>query len=96
MATLSFNVAYGTTLEAASSAEVSSTIYAEDINLCQECIDLKNSCFACLTTEQQVFSDSGLTTIVADGYYRHPYNETETNPTWHIVDGYPQGEGFHN
>jgi len=94
MAILSFDVAYGTTLEEAKNAQVNGFIYAEDLNLCQSCIYIIGDCFACLTVNQQIFSDSSLTTLVPDGYYRHPYNENIQNPTWRIVNGKPQPGGF--
>jgi len=96
MATLSFNVAYATTLEGVLPLTPNSTIYVEDLGLCQSCIDITTSCYACLQTTQQVFSDSGLTTPVADGFYL-TYTGEETLPSvWHVVGGYPQGNGFYN
>jgi hypothetical protein len=43
-----------------------------------------------------LFNDAALTSPVADGYYLLKY-ETEENPAiWHIIEGFPQGEGFIN
>jgi hypothetical protein len=96
MATLNFLTAYSTTLEGAIITVPSTTVYAEDLGLCEPCVIQKGSCWACLLTTQQVFSDEGLTSVVPDGYYRHPYSEQEPNATWHIVGGYPQEGGFYN
>jgi hypothetical protein len=96
MATLNFNVAYSTTLEGSISTPISSTVFAEDLENCSTCLTLVSSCWACLTTEQQVFSDPGLTSPVADGYYRVEYSAEDPNAIWHIIGGYPQGEGFYN
>lgn len=96
MATLNFSVAYSTTLEGAISTPVSSTVYAEDLGNCGTCMTIVSSCWACLTIEQQVFSDAGLTTPVVDGYYRVEYSAEDPNAIWHIVGGYPQPEGFFN
>jgi hypothetical protein len=96
MATLNFSVAYATTLQEVLPLEPSLTIYAEDLGLCQSCIDSTTSCFACLQTTQQVFSNSELTSPVADGYYLTYYSEGLLPAVWHIVGGYPQEGGFYN
>lgn len=96
MATISFNTAYATTLEGVLPLTPNSTIYAEDLGLCQPCLDLNVTCFPCLHTTQQVFSDSGLTSPVADGYYLTYYGEGTLPAVWHIVGGYPQEGGFYN
>lgn len=96
MATLNFTVAYASTLLGLEGQVPSLTVYAEDLGNCSSCVSETGSCWACLTTEQQVFSDSELTSVVADGYYMVKY-ETESNPAvWHIVGGFPQTEGFYN
>jgi hypothetical protein len=94
MAAISFDVSFGNTQEDAKNNSVSMTIYADDLGLCQECMDIVSDCYPCLRTGQQVFLDEALTTIVSDGYYRHPYNDDITTPTWYIVGGYPQDAGF--
>ena len=96
MAILNFSVAYSTTLEGAIGTPISSTVFAEDLENCSTCVSLKESCWACLSTEQQVFSDSGLTSPVADGYYRVEYSTGDPNEIWYIIEGYPQSEGFFN
>jgi hypothetical protein len=96
MATLNFTVAYASTLLGLEGQAPSITVYAEDLGNCSSCVSETGSCWACLTTEQQVFNDAGLTSPVADGYYLVKYN-TESNPAvWHIVEGFPQTEGFFN
>ena len=96
MAAINFNVAYATTLQGVLPLTPNSTIYAEDLGLCQSCIDLGASCFPCLQTSQQVFSDSGLTSPVADGYYLTYFGESGLPAVWHIVGGYPQEGGYYN
>ena len=97
MATLNFTIAYSTTLEGVLGMTPSTTVYAEDLGLCQSCIDIVSSCWACLSTEQQVFSNPELTSPVADGYYMVIYTITGSQEAiWHIVGGYPQGGGFYN
>jgi hypothetical protein len=96
MAILNFNVAYSTTLEGAISTPISSTVFAEDLENCPTCLSITSSCWACLTTEQQVFSDAGLTSPVPDGYYRVEYSVEDPNAIWHIIGGYPQGGEFYN
>jgi hypothetical protein len=95
MATLNFTVAYSTTLEGVKGLEPSLLIYAEDLGLCDFCVNQTESCYACLSLEQQVFYDNQLTSVVADGYYQMIY-VNNLGATWYIVDGYPQGSGFYN
>lgn len=96
MATLSFNVAYATTLQGAIPLTPNSTFYAEDLGLCQSCTDVEGICFPCLQTTQQIFSDAGLTTPVIDGYYVSSLGEGKIPAVWHIVGGYPQVSGYYN
>ena len=96
MATLNFTVSYSTTLEGVLELTPSTTVYAEDLGLCQSCVDIVGSCWACLQESQQVFSDAALTTPVVDGYYKVSYNEENTNAVWKIVGGFPQTEEFYN
>jgi hypothetical protein len=96
MVTISFNVAYATTLEGVLPLTPNTTIYAEDLGLCQDCIDITTSCFACLQTSQQVFSDESLTSPVSDGYYLTYYNGDSLPAVWSIVGGYPLESGFYN
>lgn len=96
MATLNFTVAYASTLLGLEGQVPSLTVYADDLGNCSSCVSETGSCWACLTTEQQVFNDNGLTSVVADGYYMVKY-EAESNPAvWHIIGGFPQSEGFYN
>jgi len=95
MGTLSFLVANSNTLESVSTLTPSVTIYAEDLGLCQYCIDITESCWACLTTSQQVFNDEALTSSVSDGYYLLNYSNG-SNAVWYIVGGYPQESNFLN
>lgn len=96
MATLNFTVAYATTLETVLPLTPNTPIYAEDLDNCSSCVSETGTCWACLLTSQQVFSDSGLTAPVADGYYMLKYTEEGSPAVWHIVGGYPQEGGFYN
>jgi hypothetical protein len=96
MATLNFTVAYATTLDAVQSLTPNTTIYAEDLGNCSPCVTDTGSCWACLATSQGVFTDSGLTSSVADGYYMLKYTEDKLPAVWHIVGGFPQEGGFYN
>lgn len=96
MATINFNVAFASTLQDVLQLTPNATVYAEDLGLCQTCIDETSSCFACLQTTQQVFSDEGLTSPVADGFYLVQYGEGFQPAIWNIVGGYPQDSGFYN
>jgi hypothetical protein len=95
MATLNFTVAYAETLSGLAGLEPSLTIYAEDLILCDSCINETESCYACLSLQQQVFYDEALTSPVVDGYYKTIYTDS-MDATWYIVGGYPQSEGFYN
>ena len=96
MATLSFTTSYSTTLEGVLELTPSTTVYTEDLGLCQSCIDVVGSCWACLQETQQVFSDEALTTPVVDGYYMVIYTQENPKAVWKIVGGYPQPEEFYN
>jgi hypothetical protein len=96
MAALNFTVAFSTNLEQVLTMEPSTTIYAEDLGLCNECVVITNSCWPCLQTTQQVFNDSELTSPVANGYYMLKYTEDSSPAVWYIVNGYPQEGGFYN
>jgi hypothetical protein len=95
MATLNFMVAYSETLLGLDGLEPSLTIYAEDLTLCDSCINETESCYACLSLGQQVFNDEALTSPVADGFYKTIYTNS-IDATWYIVGGYPQSGGFYN
>ena len=96
MANLTFTVSFGTTIESSKQDPMDITLYAEDLGLCSVCINDVGSCWACLQTTQQVFTDAALTNPVSDGYYRLSYNESNPYAIWHIVGGYPQEGGFYN
>lgn len=89
---LSFLVSSGSTQEVACGIGPYFYVYAEDLGNCAGC--LPSTCWACLTTSQQVYSDPLLTIPVGTGYYM---NETQSGgpfQTWYIVGGFPQGAGF--
>jgi len=92
---LSFTVAFASSLEAVTGMTPSMTVYADDLNLCASCVADTGTCWSCLQTSQQVFTDENLTTPVADGFYMLLYASLNT-ATWNIVGGYPQEEGFFN
>lgn len=95
MATLNFTVSYSETLSGFTGMIPSLSIYAEDLGLCDDCFTETESCYACLSLEQQVFYDESLTSPVANGYYQMIYTNS-LDATWYIVGGYPQSEGFYN
>jgi hypothetical protein len=90
---LDFLVSSGSTQPGACATTPSFTIYAQNQGDCSGCFSVGLTCWACLNTSQQVFLDSGLTTIVPDGYYRNEMS-SGNNATWYIVGGFPQGGGF--
>jgi hypothetical protein len=96
MATLNFTIAYGTTLSSVEGQTPSITVYAEDLGNCSTCQSETGSCWACLKTDQQVFNDAALDSPVADGYYLLKYANDENPAIWHIIEGFPQSEGFFN
>jgi hypothetical protein len=96
MATQNFTIAYSTTLESVLELTPNTTVYVEDLGNCQSCIELTQNCWACISTEQQVFSDEGLNSPVSDGYYMVLYATEDSKAVWKIVGGYPQSEGFYN
>ena len=96
MATLNFTVAYSSTLLGLEGQVPSTTVYAEDLGNCAPCVELTNSCWACLNTSQQVFNDAALESPVADGYYLVKYTSESDPAIWHIEGGFPQTEGFFN
>jgi hypothetical protein len=93
MAVLQFLVSNGLTQNDACSNYPSFYVYADDLGNCGGCIGAGLTCWACLTTSQQVYLDPALTIIVPDSYYS---NEMAPNvfATWYIVGGFPQGAGF--
>lgn len=96
MSVLSFNVAYATTLQGVLPLTPNTTIYAEDLGLCQSCLDIKGNCFPCLQTTQRVFTDAELLNQVSDGFYLINFGENEFPGVWNIINGYPQEGGYYN
>jgi hypothetical protein len=96
MAELTFTVAYSTSIEGVTGLTPNVQVYAEDLGNCGTCTTDTGSCWACLTTEQQIFQDSGLTNPVSDGYYMVLYEEGSPQAVMHVVGGYPQAGGFYN
>ena len=92
---LSFTVAFASSLEAVTGMTPSSTVYAEDLNLCATCVADTGSCWPCLQIGQGVFNDAALTSPVADGFYMLNY-DNGSPATWHILGGFPQEGGFYN
>lgn len=88
---LVFSVSSGATQNEACSGVCYFNVYALDLGNCGGCAPL--TCWACLTTSQQVYLDAGLTTLVPNGYYS---NEMASGnfASWYIVGGFPQPAGF--
>jgi len=88
---LQFLVHRGGSQNSACSGNPNQYVYAQDLGLCGPCLPL--TCWPCLSTSQQVFSDVNLTTIVPNGYYN---NEIQPGnfAVWHIVGGLPQGGSY--
>ena len=91
---VSFYVSSGSTALQACQTGPSFYVYAQDLGNCAAC--LPNTCWACLTTSQQVYLDPLLTIPVGNGYYNNNMNTTGGNnyATWYIVGGFPQSAGF--
>lgn len=88
---LQFLVHRGGSQNSACNGTPNQFVYAQQLGgNCTPCLPF--TCWPCLTTTQQVFSDANLTTIVQDGYYKN--NMGNGNATWHIVGGFPQPAGF--
>lgn len=66
-------------------------VYAQDLGNCSGCLPF--TCWACLTTSQQVYLDSALTIPVPTGYYSNQQSPNNFT-TWYIVGGFPQPAGF--
>jgi hypothetical protein len=88
---IQFLVASGSTQGGACSQNPSFYVYAQDLGNCGGCLPL--TCWACLNTSQQLFTNPGLTIPVGDAYYKNEI-EPGSNATWYVVGGYPQGGGF--
>jgi hypothetical protein len=88
---LQFLVHRGGSQNSACNGNPNEFVYAADLGLCGPCLPL--TCWPCLLTSQQVFTDPTLTTAVADGYYNNNIG-TGSGNTWYIVGGFPQPGGF--
>jgi hypothetical protein len=86
---LQFLVHRGGSQNSACSGAPNQFVYAADLGNCTGCLN----CWPCLTTTQQVFTNSSLTTPVSNGYYKNEMSPGN-NATWHIVGGFPQSGGF--
>jgi hypothetical protein len=64
-------------------------IYAADLGICG-CNYPNQSCWPCLTTAQNIYLDSNLTTIVPNGYYSVLQPEYQVSSIWLISGGKPQ------
>ena len=95
MSAISFSVTSGSTIDEATGSTSSINIFAEDLGNCQSCIDRKGSCWACITTDQQIFEENTLTNIVSDGYYSM-IDSDGIPAVWYIIGGFPQIGGFSN
>ena len=90
---LTFNVFSGQSQYLACNSGTSVTIYAQDIGNCGGCAP--QTCWACLSTSQFVYANSGFTEYVTDGFYVNYMNPPSSNPAiWRIYDGKPQSGGF--
>ena len=96
MSVISFLVSSASTQNDACEIGPYFLVYADDSfnpNQCDGCTGAGLTCWACLSTSQQVYIDPAMTIPVGDGYYM---NEMETGnfATWYIIGGFPQGAGF--
>jgi hypothetical protein len=90
---LVFSVSSGATQNEACSGVCYFNVYAVDLGNCGSCIGGGLTCWACLTTSQQVYLDAGLTTLVPNGYYTNEMSSGNF-ASWYIVGGFPQPAGF--
>ena len=96
MSVISFLVSSASTQNDACEIGPYFLVYADDSfspNQCDGCTGAGLTCWACLSTSQQVFSNSGMTIPVGSGYYMNemaPGNYA----TWSIIGGFPEGGGF--
>lgn len=88
---LVFLVGSGATQSDACSDVCYFNVYAQDLGNCAGCAPL--TCWACLSTGQQVYLDSNLTIPVPTGYYSNQM-ATDNFGVWYIVGGFPQPAGF--
>jgi hypothetical protein len=91
---LQFLVHRGGSRNSACNGNPNQFVYAQDLGNCGGCFGGGLTCWACLTTSQQVFSDVLLTTPVVDGYYMNDMDGAGFKASWHIIGGFPQSGGY--
>lgn len=91
---LSFSVTSGSTKANACASTTSFNVYALVQGDCSSCFSASLNCWACVSTFQQVYLDSALTTLVPNGYYTNDMDGSGNYGTWNIIGGFPQGAGF--
>lgn len=89
---LSFSITSGATKNDSCFGGATGVVYAQDLGNCGGCSPL--TCWACLSTSQQLFKDILLTIPVNDAYYTNNMDGSGNFGTWLVVGGYPQGGGF--
>ena len=100
---LKFTVKFGATSYDACWNGSTVQIYTADLGLCG-CNYPLQSCWPCLTTSQNLYSDSLLTTLVPNGYYATNVSGTSGGSAngsgngfdkrWYVLSGKPQGAGY--
>jgi len=89
---LTFSITSGATKNDSCFGGATGVVYAQDLGNCGGCSPL--TCWACLSTGQQLFKDVNLTIPVNDAYYTNNMDGAGNFGTWLVVGGYPQGGGF--
>lgn len=98
MAVISFLVSSASTQTDACQIGPYFLVYADDSfspNQCDGCTGAGLTCWPCLSTSQQVFTNPALTIPVGDGYYMNEMSSMNY-ATWYIVGGFPQSAGFNS
>ena len=93
-APLSFLVTSGTSQFMSCNSGFTTTLYAQDLGNCGGCISGGLTCWACLSTSQNLYLDSNLTIKAPNGFYTNDMNGAGNYGTWFVVNGKPQGGGF--
>ena len=99
MSLVSFFVSSGSTQSGACETSPSFYIYADvQSGQCDGCTGAGFDCYPCLTTTQQLYSNSGLTQTIGTGYYSNNIvldsQQVPIYNTWYVVGGYPQPAGY--
>jgi len=90
---LSFDVFYGESRYLACTEANPTKLYAQDLGNCGGCSPL--NCWACLTTAQPIYSNSGGTILATTGYYMNYMIPPSSQPaTLYIYNGYIVGGTF--